>query len=232
MLALVGSGEYLPDVEAIDRALLERLAGPVRVVCLPTAAGLEGERVVRGWMERGVAHFTRLGVAATGLPVIDNTTANRSDYAEAIDKANFVYLSGGHPKHLYDSLASTPVWDAILAVHQRGGVVAGCSAGAMIMGQRIVGPGTGGKGFGLLSGSAILPHFDEFPDFVGRIARMVSDKSVMMVGLDGRTALVVEHGRYHVLGRGYVTLFTAEGKRKFAAGMDPSPYFLPRSEDA
>ena len=46
MLALVGSGEYLPPMDPVDRILLSRLPGPPRVVCLPTAAGTEGaERI-------------------------------------------------------------------------------------------------------------------------------------------------------------------------------------------
>ena len=45
MLALVGSGEYLPGVDPIDRYLLSQLKDPPRVVCLPTAAGTEGPTV-------------------------------------------------------------------------------------------------------------------------------------------------------------------------------------------
>ncbi len=40
-IALVGSGEYLPPMEAVDRDLIRRLEKPARVVCLPTAAGKE-----------------------------------------------------------------------------------------------------------------------------------------------------------------------------------------------
>ncbi len=42
MLALVGSGEYLPSMEAVDRFLLGQLNTEAHVVCLPTAAGTEG----------------------------------------------------------------------------------------------------------------------------------------------------------------------------------------------
>ena len=69
MLALVGSGEYLPPIEAVDRALLERLDGPARVVCLPTAAGTEGAERIRYWSELGVRHFARLGAAAEAVGV-------------------------------------------------------------------------------------------------------------------------------------------------------------------
>ena len=48
-LALVGSGEYLPPMESVDRCLLSRLTGPARVACLPTAAGREGAERIEYW---------------------------------------------------------------------------------------------------------------------------------------------------------------------------------------
>ncbi len=56
-LALVGSGEYLPPMEPVDRLLLARLGGEARVVCLPTAAATEGAERIRYWSELGVRHF-------------------------------------------------------------------------------------------------------------------------------------------------------------------------------
>lgn len=54
-LALVGAGEYLPGVEAIDRFLLSRLPAPRRVVCLPTAAGAEAAERLRYWADLGTS---------------------------------------------------------------------------------------------------------------------------------------------------------------------------------
>ena len=227
MLALVGSGEYLPDVDLIDKTLLGRLAEPARVVCLPTAAGQEGAAMVQSWMDKGVAHFQRLGVPVTAVPVIDATTAHNPDYATIIRQANFVYLSGGNPGYLADCLAGSPVWEAILGIHQQGGVVAGCSAGAMIMGERIAGPRGSRDGFNLLPGTLIMPHFDEFPGLISRVVRLFSGRSLTMIGVDGRTALVVdnelagENGRYEVLGSGHVTVFSSNSTQKYGQGERP-----------
>lgn len=219
MLALVGSGEYLPEVDLIDQTLMNRLAEPARVVCLPTAAGQEGDAMIQSWMQKGVAHFTRLGVTVTAVPVINRATAQNVAYAAAIRQANFVYLSGGNPGYLHESLANTPVWEAILSVHQSGGVVAGCSAGAMIMGERIAGPGGNREGFNLLPGTIIMPHFDEFPGILSRVMRLLSSRSLTMIGIDGRTALVVaENGRLEVLGQNQVTFFTQTGTQKYNHG--------------
>ena len=75
MLALVGSGEYLPPIAPLDRALINRLAAPVRVVCLPTAAGTEGPERIAYWSRLGVKHFSGLGVQVQALPVIDRASA-------------------------------------------------------------------------------------------------------------------------------------------------------------
>src|SRR4029079_9982025 len=52
--------------------------------------------------------------------------------------ADLIYLSGGKPDHLYDLLVDTPLLAALRTAWQRGAVLAGCSAGAMVLaGQRM-----------------------------------------------------------------------------------------------
>ena len=65
-LALVGSGEYLPQMEATDRFLLDTLGGPAaaRVVVIPTASALEPGMPER-WNTMGLAHFRTLGAVVT-----------------------------------------------------------------------------------------------------------------------------------------------------------------------
>ena len=79
MFALVGSGEYLTAMGAVDRNLISLLREPPRVVCLPTAAGKEGPERISYWSRLGVEHFTRLEASVEALPVIDRASANDSD---------------------------------------------------------------------------------------------------------------------------------------------------------
>src|SRR5260221_14207647 len=130
MLALVGSGEYLPLMKPVDQYLISHLSEPARVVCLPTAAGTEGSERIGYWDRLGLDHFKSLGVDVEAVPVIDQRTANNETYAKNVLSANFVYLSGGKPDYLYNTLNGSRVWQAILEVVARGGVLAGCSAGA------------------------------------------------------------------------------------------------------
>src|SRR2546423_15652947 len=72
-IALVGSGEFLPAMEAIDTALL---AGrPARAVFLPTAAGPEGPERVAYWLRSGADHYRRLGVEPVPLAGLNRRDA-------------------------------------------------------------------------------------------------------------------------------------------------------------
>ena len=107
LIALVGSGEYLPVMEDVDRHLLRSLhlnGSKPRVVCLPTAAGREGDESVHRWSRMGVDHFQKLGADVTALNIIDNKTANDPAYESALENADFIYFSGGNPQYLHDTL--------------------------------------------------------------------------------------------------------------------------------
>ncbi len=226
MLALVGSGEYLPDMEAVDQALLDTLAEPARVVCLPTAAGTEGPDRIDYWSRLGVTHFTRLGVDVESVAVVDRASAQDEALAQRAAQANFVYLSGGRPDFLHKTLANTPTWTAIQTVLDRGGILAGCSAGAMILGEKMFAFPGWKPAFGLVPGAAIIPHFDEIPKAMRSTMRFFTDSDLTVLGVDGYTALVIPGpGQYEVLGRGNVTVWNKQGKTPFPQG--PMPDWRP-----
>lgn len=223
MLALVGSGEYLPPMEAVDRELLRRLSGTPRVVCLATAAGTEGPERIGYWSRLGVQHFTRLGVQVESVPVTDRASAEDPSLAAAIAQANFVYLSGGKPDYLYRTLEGTRAWEAILSVITGGGLLAGCSAGAMIQGEKIWGfPGLK-PGFNFLPGTIIIPHFDEISENVVRPVRLMLGKELTLLGIEGNTALIKDGDQYEVAGSGGVTVWNQTGKTRYTAG--PLPFW-------
>ena len=95
MLALVGSGEYLPAMELVDQELIRRLPESPRVVCLPTAAGTEGHERINYWSRLGVDHFTQLGAQVDSLPVIDRASANDSALAQRIAEAELCLFIWG-----------------------------------------------------------------------------------------------------------------------------------------
>jgi cyanophycinase len=216
MLVLVGSGEYLPGIELVDRFLIGQLKEAPRVVCLPTAAGLEGKERIAYWSDLGVAHFMRLGVQdVRAVPVVDRISANNPEMAYTIWEANFAYLSGGKPDYLYQTLHDTRTWEALLSVHERGGILAGCSAGAMVMGTRIPGFPRWGPGFNLLQGTLVIPHFDEISKGMVKMARFFSARDLALVGIERNTALFVNAEKKGVIGTGAVEVWVGRERRRY-----------------
>jgi cyanophycinase len=140
--------------------------------------------------------------------------------AAQIARTNFVYLSGGKPRYLLETLAGSACWEAIRAVFARGGVVAGCSAGAMVLvGEMFDFPLRLGTvpALGLVPGLIVIPHYGEFPiDPSALISRVVGDSTV--VGIEGTTALVGSNREWTVLGPGGVTVMAHGGHTRYVAG--------------
>lgn len=231
-IALVGAGEYLERCREVDEHVLGLLdvdGRAPRVVCLPTAAATEGEDVWRGWSRRGVTWFSGLGADATAADVVDRAGAGDAGLAAVVADADLVYLSGGNPALLHELLVGSAVWDAVLAVLARGGALAGCSAGAMVQGGHIASfrGGAGSDGFGLLPGTVVIPHFDEFPSMISGIMRRVVGRGHTVVGIDGGTALVRHRGAFRVVGEGGVEVWGPAGHARYVSEPVPTAAFAP-----
>ena len=227
LIALVGSGEYLPVMEQVDRYLLDSLNLNGRrpcVVCLATAAGKEGDESINRWSNMGVEHFTNLGADVKALPIIDRESADREQYALILENADLIYFSGGNPGYLYETMKDTRAWNAAQRAWARGAVYAGCSAGAMILGRRM--PSfrlmKTQKGFDIFPADYIIPHFDAFPavwkPMVFALQKQLKDGR-KMVGIDEDTALVgTLQGEWRVMGKSQVHVFTREGRTTYQVG--------------
>ena len=222
-LALVGSGEYLPQMADVEAGLL--VGRPPRYVQLATAAVPDGPSVVERWHSLGIAQAARLGVEAVIVPVNDRDDAENPALAAKVAGAGLVYLSGGHPGYLADTLRDTAVWAAIVAAWRGGAALAGCSAGAMALASWVPSlrnPRKGGTaGLGLLPHMRVIPHFDAFaariPDLVTRFL-LPYDPAITVIGVDEETALVGGPQHWTVQGRQSAWRLTREGRHQLRAG--------------
>src|ERR1700690_4115786 len=134
LIALVGAGEYLPVMDEVDRYLLDSVKKEGRapqVVCLPTAAGQEGDESVGRWLRMGEEHFKALGAEVHALPIIDRASADDTQFEPIILSADLIYFSGGNPLYLYETMNGSRAWAAAQKAWMRGAVYAGGSAGAV-----------------------------------------------------------------------------------------------------
>ncbi|MEO7913051.1 MAG: Type 1 glutamine amidotransferase-like domain-containing protein [Roseiflexaceae bacterium] len=239
-LALVGSGEYLPQMEETDRFLLNTLGGPAaaRVVVIPTASALE-LGMPEHWNTLGVAHFRALGAQVTPVMLLTRDDAHDQQQLADLRGADMYYFSGGNPEHVIEMLRDTPAWQIIRAGHQAGAVLAGCSAGAMMLGGYTLSVRAVMRGqpprwlpaLGVAPGIVLMPHFDRVADYASaemfRAILAAAPASTTLVGVDEDTALVYVPGEaerhWQVLGRQTVSVFDGEGGRAIYRAGDSIP---------
>jgi cyanophycinase len=222
-IALVGSGEYLPVMADIEAGLLAGRAP--RYVQLATAAVPDGPSVVERWHNLGIEQAQRLGVEPVILDVSDRNDADNEDIAAKVAGAGLVYLSGGNPGFLADTLRDSLVWKAIVAAWRDGAALAGCSAGAMAMTSWVPSlrhPRQGGtNGLALLPHLRVIPHFDFFaskvPDLVTRFL-LPHDPAITVIGIDEETALVGGPTEWTVQGRQSAWRLTSQGREELPPG--------------
>jgi len=189
LLALVGGGEWQAGAD-FDAELLER-SGADEVLILPTAAAYEHP-------ERAVATaqrwFSSLGAPARGLMVLRHADANIEANATVVRQAGFVYLSGGSPLHLLSVLKGSLVFEALAAAWRQGAVVAGSSAGAMVLVDPMVDPRGGAftVGLGLVEELAVVPHHNSGASHHFWRTLDLAPKGIPIAGIPERTALIRE----------------------------------------
>jgi cyanophycinase len=228
MIALVGAGEYLPVMNDVDRYLLDSVARPgaaPRVVCLPTAAGPEGDEVIERWSDMGIRHFKALNADVQALRIIDRASADDPRFESALESADLIYFSGGNPSFLYETMQGSRAWLAAEKAWARGAAYAGCSAGAMILARRLpnfrkMWMGST-DGFGTVPADYVMPHFDRSGPFkpLMTVLRAQMKDGQRMIGIDENTALVGKlGGDWKAMGSGTVHVMTRRNDAVYRAG--------------
>jgi cyanophycinase len=229
LIALLGSGEYLSVMDDVDHYLLANCGAEgrkPRVVCLPTAAGQEGDKSVTRWSKMGMEHFTRHGADVQAVPVIDAESANDLNHATVVGDADLIYFSGGNPSYLYHTMKDSLVWQAAQKAWARGAVYAGCSAGAMILGREMPDFRAAGirstAAFAVLPVASVMPHFNAIPLFgkplVATLRRRLLEGEIM-IGIDEDTAIIGKLNEdWTVMGKSKAHIFTKNDSQSYGAG--------------
>jgi cyanophycinase len=213
--ALLGSGEFEPWSEEVDRWILDRVATPAGpVLILPTASAPEGDRVFDRWGDQGLAHFKGLAIPAEVLPLKAREDAERPDLMSKLAGAAMVYFSGGNPAYLADALRGTPFWKKVRTRIDQGLGYAGCSAGIACLGE--VAPDSSRpdldrddwhQGLELFPRVHFGPHWDMLDAYVPGLRTIIEgavpeDRTLFAV--DERTAAVGDGFTWSVMGLGRV----------------------------
>ena len=216
-LALVGGDEFRRGCESMDEAILAATGKPTPVaLIIPTAAASERPDLAA---QNGVRHFASLGADAHPLMALDRKDAMSDALASEIESADLVYLTGGNPAHLLETLSESALLDSIVAALDRGAVLAGSSAGAMVMGSWMRFR-EWLRALGIAKGVATLPHHERSdPDSTLRelISAAPGDLNAVL-GVDGRCGVLSGPDGWTALGPGNVTVYRNGSWRRFTNG--------------
>ncbi len=208
--AFLGSGEFEPWSDEVDRRLLERAGGDGRVVIVPTASAKEGEDVFQMWASKGLAHFERQGIDAEVLAIRTRDDAEREEHAARLDGASIVYFSGGNPWYLSEVLRDTAFCRAMFERLDRGLAYAGCSAGVACLTEMTYDSDTQDfenvfkRGLGYVRGVLFGPHWDMVDSWIPGAAEFIVSSvpdGQTFVGIDENTAMVGDGRGWTVMGR-------------------------------
>ena len=214
-MALVDGDEFRPGCEEMDRAILEA-TGVERpsVLIVPTAAARQNPTKAAA---NGVAYFSDLGASASALMVVEPADANDEELLRPVDEADVVYLTGGDPAHLLDALSGSLLLRQIEAARERGAVLAGSSAGAMVAGPWMRFRAWR-EALGIVPLVTLPHHEGSDPDKVARELEEAAPPGLTVLGVDAMTACFGDPGAWRVLGSGRVTAYRDGRWQRFAAG--------------
>ncbi len=207
-----------PDLRAIE------LAGGMdaRISIIPTAAAPDHNHERAG--RNGVRWFESLGARnVAALPLIDRASADSPTVVAALRDSRLIYMLGGFPHYLGQTLLGSAAWQAIVAAHQAGAVVGGSSAGAMVLCQHYYNPESSQvlEGLGMLPNTCVLPHHNTFgKGWAARLAELLPDS--VLLGIDERTAMLDDGAgsAWRVYGQGAVTLYRDGRPTVYASGAE------------
>jgi cyanophycinase len=213
-LVIIGGAEEKNGDAPILREFVRRAGGVQAHIVIMTAA----TELPREAGEKYIEVFQRLG--ASQVRIIDTETredASSSTALEAVNKATGIFFTGGDQARITSTIKDTELDAAIHRRYSEGAVVAGTSAGAAVMPDKMIVEGDSqtnprleivemGPGLGFLPGVVIDQHFSERGRLGRLITALVQEPVVLGFGIDENTAMVVSDGQMEVFGEGSVTI--------------------------
>lgn len=147
----------------------------------------------------------------------DRKKADQIEFVKPITDASAVWFTGGRQWRLADSYLHTRTHEELIRLLERGGVIAGSSAGATIQGSFLVRGnaqpdnntimiGDHQEGFGFIKCTAIDQHISYSRQF-DLLQILERHAELLGIGIDQNTGIVVRKNELEVIGESYVAIF-------------------------
>ena len=209
-------------LEFIDEGILYHVvkeAGGInaKIVIIPTASRIPVE-VGENYLNA----FKTLG--CNNVHVLDIRSKEDSEKQNSIDiikSANCIMFSGGDQSKITDKIGGTTIHDIIVERYQNesGFVIAGTSAGAMVMANKMIAGGSASEAFikgavNMYEGLGLIPELIVDTHFIrrGRFGRqseaVAKHPNLIGIGLAEDTGMIIKNGNdCTVIGSGMVIIF-------------------------
>ncbi len=220
-ILLEGGAEFGGRMALPDKRAMELAGGADALIGIIPAAAAPDHNDHRAG-ENGRRWFRGLGARQiTVLALTDRASADAPRVVEAVRACRLIYMLGGFPHYLAQTLLGSQSWQAMLAAFEAGAVVGGSSAGAMVLCEYYFNPesNTVERGLNLVPGACVIPHFDTMG--ARWLARLATDlPQATLIGIDEQTGLVSEGapGQWKVYGKGRVSLHRKEAEAVYLPG--------------
>ena len=218
-LLLEGGAEFGGRMREPDMKAIELAGGFEAPVCIiPTAAAPDNNHERAG--NNGVRWFQSLGAKdVVSLPLVDQVSANDESIVKSLREARLIYMLGGFTGYLGETLKGSAAWEAVLDAYRSGAVIAGSSAGAMVMCEFYYDPSRGqvADGLNLVPNSIVMPHYNTFGK--SWASRLLEISQVTLIGIDEQTGMLDDGaGIWSVHGGGSVSLYRNKQIETYEAG--------------
>ncbi len=191
---------------AMARRFLDLAGNPAaRIVVIPNFNGRESE-------ERSVelALLERAGARSVELwHTTDRRAANSHEFVAPLSQADAVWIGGGEQWKLADAYLHTFAHRELLRLLEEGGVIAATGGGARFLAHHMAGDSGWSRGCGFLREAAVHTWQAGDRRAYDLEAILKQHSSLLGLGIDDATAMLVRGDEFEVIGDGKVAVFDA-----------------------
>lgn len=221
LVAIGGNEDKSADLEVLATICDLPEGGTDVVELIPTASQIPDEAA-----GQYIEPFTELGCSTVNIMEVDSReAANEPDNIQRVLDADVVFFTGGDQLRITSTLGGSKLLSTLQGHYQRGGVIAGTSAGAAVMSSSMIYQGHAGRamrkgnvqmtsGINLIPDVVIDSHFTRRGRF-GRLLEVVTgNPGIIGLGLDEDSGVIVRRGRLlETIGSGVVFIIDGHGMR-------------------
>jgi cyanophycinase len=241
-LIIVGGGNVGVDIWS---KFVELAGGTTNANIVIVTTADDDSSISRGASTEKEA-LVKLGVQQISfLHTRDPKIANTEEFIAPLKKATGIWFRGGRQWKLADSYLHTLTQKAFNEVLERGGVIAGTSAGATIQGSFMVRGDTRAntimigdhtEGLDFIHNVTIDQHHLKRNRIFDLVDVIKTHPDLLGIGLDESTAIVVQKDMFQVIGVSYVAIYDidqingqSKGPRELNSSSGPF-YFLNKGQ--